>query len=237
MSRLVQNRLRTLDAWLRRQTVPELSTLGLGTWGRYVCWDGRRKKLDSPYRTGFSLLEVIIATAVLAGSAMILVSVVGAGARFGTRAERQTLAYAAAQSVLDEFLAVFPQDSRQTDWTGPLDGPIPMSYRIITTDFNQVTSESSSALSPGGGPSAVSPKGPVSPGGPNENRVSTLQRVIVEVFDGDVTGSSEAREPLCRLSRLARRPIEALDSGSATEAAQVAPPARAMRDAGGGGRL
>lgn len=54
---------------------------------------------------GLSLLEVIIATAVLAGSGMVLFSIIGLGAKYARQAEELTLAHHYAQSVLDEWLA------------------------------------------------------------------------------------------------------------------------------------
>jgi prepilin-type N-terminal cleavage/methylation domain-containing protein len=38
-------------------------------------------------RRGFSLLEVMIATAILAASAMVLLSLISLGTRFGSKAE------------------------------------------------------------------------------------------------------------------------------------------------------
>ena len=57
-------------------------------------------------RAGFSLLEVMLATAILAASALVLSSLLGLGAKFGSRAEERTEALAQAQSLLDEFLAM-----------------------------------------------------------------------------------------------------------------------------------
>ncbi|MFN7626093.1 MAG: prepilin-type N-terminal cleavage/methylation domain-containing protein, partial [Pirellula sp.] len=53
---------------------------------------------DSKSRGAFSLLEVMIATAILAGSAMVLLSLIGLGARYGNRAEVRIAALVQAQS-------------------------------------------------------------------------------------------------------------------------------------------
>ena len=56
-------------------------------------------------RFGFSLLEVIIATAILAGSAMMLMSMFSLGDRHTARAEQRAMAQMLCQSKLDELLA------------------------------------------------------------------------------------------------------------------------------------
>lgn len=54
---------------------------------------------------GFSLLEVIIATAILAISTVLLLGVFSTGERHSTRAETRVLAQMLCQSKLDELLA------------------------------------------------------------------------------------------------------------------------------------
>ena len=56
-------------------------------------------------RYGFSLLEVIIATAILAASAVMLMSMFSMGERHTARADERTIAQRLCQSKLDELLA------------------------------------------------------------------------------------------------------------------------------------
>ena len=82
-------------------------------------------------RNAFSLLEIIIATAVLAASAMVLSSLIGLGSQYGNRAEERTIALAQAESLMDEFLAELGSESNQTaENTGELPGPPQRGFRI-----------------------------------------------------------------------------------------------------------
>ena len=67
----------------------------------------------------------------MAGSAMVLMSLLGLGTRFGSRAEQQTFAYSYAQTVLDEYLATSDRDTSQAEVTGVRLDPWPLSYRVI----------------------------------------------------------------------------------------------------------
>ena len=67
-------------------------------------------RMANRVREAFSLLEVIIATAILAGSAMVLFSLISLGTKYGNRAEEKTIAVSQAQSVLDEFIARMPNE-------------------------------------------------------------------------------------------------------------------------------
>ena len=82
-------------------------------------------------RRGFSLLEIIIATAVLAASAMVLISLIGLGTKYGNRAEERTIALSQAESLIDEFLAQLGQTEKQDEQSGILAGLPQRSYRII----------------------------------------------------------------------------------------------------------
>ncbi len=85
----------------------------------------------SSNRQGFSLLEVMLATAMLAASALVLSSLLGLGAKFGSRAESRTEALSLAQSLLDEFLALpIVDDDSSEEQTGELPTSPPRSYRI-----------------------------------------------------------------------------------------------------------
>ena len=57
-------------------------------------------------RRGFSLMELILATAVLAASGAALFALIGQGSLFAGRADRETMALHLALSVLDEYLAM-----------------------------------------------------------------------------------------------------------------------------------
>jgi prepilin-type N-terminal cleavage/methylation domain-containing protein len=130
---------------------------------------------------GFSLLEVIIATAVLAGSAMVLVSMIGVGSRFGQQAERRTLALAAASSLLDELLATNDLDSITQESTGVYGKNNPLGYRIRVFPF---TPQTANQLEP----------------------ISGLQQITVEVFSSEIRATDVENKPLCALTRIVRMP-------------------------------
>jgi prepilin-type N-terminal cleavage/methylation domain-containing protein len=135
---------------------------------------------------GFSLLEVIIATAVLAGSAMVLVSMIGVGSRFGQQAERRTLALAAASSLLDELIATNDLDSITQESTGVYGKNNPLGYRIRVFPFSSQTANQ------------VEP-------------ISGLQQITVEVFSSEIRTTDVENKPLCALTRIVRMPeIKAL---------------------------
>lgn len=75
-------------------------------------------------RQGLSLLEVIIATVILAVSSVMLVKIIGNGDRNARRAEQRVMAQMICQNRLDEILAgilpLEPMDTRQDmyypDW-------------------------------------------------------------------------------------------------------------------------
>src|SRR5690606_25167750 len=82
-------------------------------------------------RAGFSLLEVMLATAILASSAMVLSSLLGLGAKFGRRAEARTEALSQAQSLLAEFLAMPGEEPEaESERTGLLNSSPPRAFRI-----------------------------------------------------------------------------------------------------------
>lgn len=138
------------------------------------------------HRTAFSLLEVIIATAILAGSAMLLFSLIAMGSKWGNRAEERTLVMSQAQSLLDEFLASQPGENQQEERTGTLPGVPTRSYRIETVPFVGSTSVSN--------PSSAN-TGPLPP---------ILLRVTVSVFEANAPTTRNENEPIVELSRLIR---------------------------------
>ncbi|MEY4565452.1 MAG: hypothetical protein RLY14_422 [Planctomycetota bacterium] len=81
-------------------------------------------------RRGLSLLEVIIATAILSGAGFVLFSIIGLGAKYARRAEAITLAHHFAQTLLDEAIAqpeTIGKDRSETILEAP-----EWSYRITT---------------------------------------------------------------------------------------------------------
>ena len=159
-------------------------------------------------RTAFSLLEVIIATAVLAASAMVLSSLISLGSKYGNRAEERTLAISQAESLLDEFLAKLSVGSPAEESTGDLPnsrlpGIQPKTYRITSTPYQF--------------------------GNANFNRagvtanplVGGLFRVTVEVFETSGSTLSGEVQPLVELTRLIRQPQQASTAAS-TETQGVA---------------
>ncbi len=165
-------------------------------------------------RGAFSLLEIIIATAVLAASAMVLSSLIGLGSRYGNRAEERTIALSQAESLMDEFIAQLDSETDQTkESSGELPGPPPRGFRIDATPF-----ELSNATSARGSRESVSARN----GG--------LLLVRVEVFETAGTTISGVTRPLVELSRLIRKPppaaVDSLTSGKQTDALKGFAPVR-----------
>ena len=86
-------------------------------------------------RRGFSLLEVMIATAVLAASAMVLLSLISLGTRFGSKAETRIGALVQAQSILDESILRIHSGESIESYTGVLAGSPPRGYRVTVEPF------------------------------------------------------------------------------------------------------
>jgi len=139
-------------------------------------------------RRAFSLLEVIIATAILAGSAMVLFSLISLGTKYGNRAEVRTIAISQAQSVLDEFIAGFANQESQDEIKGMLSSDPPRSFRISVRPFeisgNKAMGEISAAA---------------------KAMPTNLYLVTVELYESQGQLTGESAEPLCQLSRLVRR--------------------------------
>ena len=144
-------------------------------------------------REAFSLLEVIIATAILAGSAMVLFSLISLGTKYGNRAEEKTIAVSQAQSVLDEFIARMPNEEIREEVNGVLPSIPPRNFRIEVTPFEL-----------GGSIGAIRNSSAAM------ETQNLLYRVKVELFEANASLSSVEAKPFCQLSRLVRRPrIEA----------------------------
>ncbi len=161
-------------------------------------------------RPAFSLLEVIIATAILAASGMVLTSLLGLGTKYGNRAEERTLAQSQALSLLDEVLAL-PQVDRnpEDEVTGELPGTPSHSYRIRFIPFGSHRSQNVDSL----------PNSAIATSGTriDSNRtvaqpqLGKLTLVSVEIFESGNPSSSTSRgangqntEPLIQLNRLIR---------------------------------
>jgi len=140
-------------------------------------------------RNAFSLLEIIIATAILAGSAMVLFSLIGLGTKYGNRAEEQTSALNQAQSVLDEVIGNLSDEEIQEGVSGVLNGVPARSYRIEILPFELAGNSGA---------------------GRNSSTSSEMQTVLVRVtvalFKGNVSLAGMESEPLCQLTRLVRKP-------------------------------
>lgn len=139
-------------------------------------------------RTAFSLLEVIIATAILAGSAMVLLSLIGMGTKYGNRAEQRTIAITQAQSMLDEFIARMPGEELRDEVTGVLPGSPTRSFRIEVTPYEW--------SSKSGANQSTNASNEMSAG---------LFRVTLELFESNTALAGAEGEPLCQLSQLVRR--------------------------------
>jgi len=185
-------------------------------------------------RRGFSLLEVMIATAILAGSAMVLLSLISLGTRFGSKAEVRIGALVQAQSILDESILRIHSGESIENYTGVLPGSKPRSYRVSVEPFlmndpnglgdrmqdpnaigaTATPTPMSLNSPPIGSANAASLNGsPISaPVGPQP---SELVSVKVELYDSEgaaiagSTGSSAGvtmgARPLIELTRLVRR--------------------------------
>ncbi len=142
---------------------------------------------DHLSRAAFSLLEVIIATAILAGSAIVLISLISLGTKYGNRAEERTIAISQAQSVIDEFIARMSSEEIREEVSGLLPSTPARNFRIEVTPFELAGN-----------------------GGANNREAANgmqtaLYRVTVKLFESNRTLISQDSEPLCQLSRLVRR--------------------------------
>ena len=140
-------------------------------------------------RSAFSLLEIIIATAILAGSAMVLFSLIGLGTKYGNRAEEQTSAIAQAQSVMDEVIATMSDEEIQEGLSGVLNGVPARSYRIEILPFDLAGNSGAGRNSSTSGETQT-----------------VLVKVTVAILPGSVSLAGMESEPLCQLTRLVRRP-------------------------------
>ena len=183
-------------------------------------------------RVGFSLLEVMLATAILASSAMVLSSLLGLGAKYGSRAEARTEALSQAQSLLAEFLAM-PREAaeQESERTGLLNSNPLRSFRIRMVEAspsggdNAGMASSSLAMAPQAmAPQAMAPQAMSAGAGYGDDSMasaftgslagssvhapqpSRLVLVTVEVFESASAEAATTQAPISRLSQLVRTP-------------------------------
>lgn len=68
-------------------------------------------------RDGYSLLEVLIATAILAGAAMVLAGMISTGSRAGVEARTRTIGAGIVASVIDETIALGRYEPEEQEGT------------------------------------------------------------------------------------------------------------------------
>jgi type II secretory pathway pseudopilin PulG len=178
-------------------------------------------------RYAFSLLEVMIATAILAASAMVLLSLISLGTRFGSKAETRIGALIQAQSIMDESILSIQAGSDQESYSAVLPGEQPRSYRVVIepiplADPTEISSSATQSLAVQSSPQSTLLKSmPLStqfntPSGTsnsipdnatNPPQASELVSITVELFDSANTtvSSGPEAEPLVQLKRLVRR--------------------------------
>jgi hypothetical protein len=162
-------------------------------------------------------MELILATAILAASGAALFALIGQGAMFGGRADRESESLHLALTVLDEYLAM----PAEIDAEGSFEQYPQWSYRIrqesIETGDSGATGSGLSAsvggdlaeigLGPTDGSVESSSAASVFVTGDQSAVKSKLVRVVVEVSpsaDGAGVASAVDREPACRLVRWVR---------------------------------
>lgn len=178
-------------------------------------------------RNAFSLLEVMIATAILAASAMVLLSLISLGTRFGSKAESRIGALIQAQSIMDESILAVQAGSDQEAYSAILPGGQPRSYRVVIepiplADPTEISSSTTQSLAgQSSTPTTPLKSMPLStpftpPSGitissadnaTNPPQASELVSITVELFDSANTtvSSGPEAEPLVQLKRLVRR--------------------------------
>lgn len=138
-------------------------------------------------RDGFSLLEIVIATAILTATALSLVSLLGLGVRFGTRAELKAIGLVKAESVMDEYLASLAFNSTTNDreeaaeLTGLLLGEPELHFVVRAEKVESGDAEPRDAL-------------------------EGLQIITVSIYEESQEVGSEGKHPIAELSRLVRLP-------------------------------
>ena len=173
-------------------------------------------------RNAFSLLEVMIATAILAASAMVLLSLISLGTRFGSKAETRIGALIQAQSIMDESILAVQAGSDQEAYSAVLPGGQPRSYRVVIepiplADPTEISSSTTQSLAGQSSTPTTPFSTPFTPpsgttissadNATNPPQASELVSITVELFDSANTTVSSGPEakPLVQLKRLVRR--------------------------------
>jgi hypothetical protein len=164
----------------------------------------------------------MIATAILAASAMVLLSLISLGTRFGSKAETRIGALIQAQSIMDESILAVQAGSDQESYSAVLPGGQPRSYRVVIepiplADPTEISPSATQSLatqsSPQSNPFSTPfnpPSGTTAANPDNASstpQASELVSITVELFDSANTtvSSGPEAEPLVQLKRLVRR--------------------------------
>ncbi len=150
-----------------------------------------------PARSGLSLLEVMIATGILAGSAIVLSSIIGTGARFGNRAESRITAMVQAHSVLDETLARIASGNVPEEYSGEIPGVTPRSFEVVIRDLPE--QELPNASGPSDTRSSVTNRAQAA------DRQSSLIQIEVLLFDASGQNDRQSSKPIVHLTQVTRR--------------------------------
>ncbi|KLU05740.1 hypothetical protein RISK_002372 [Rhodopirellula islandica] len=102
-----------------------------------------RLNLRRKPHSGLSLMEMVLATALLASSGVALFTLVGQATQLARRAEERTVALQMAQSTMDEFLATGSNSELEMEGSFPSDPR--WRYRIELSDV-EATDQSESKL-------------------------------------------------------------------------------------------
>lgn len=176
-------------------------------------------------RRGLSLLEVMIAASILAGSAMVLSTIIGTGSRFGNRAESKVTAIIQAHSILDEALARIAAGNMFEEYSGETTGPQPKSFQVVVSEMENLQTAANASPSD------------------NKTELPSLLRVEVSLFREASNEKRGDQEPIVRLVQTARRPMVQQQSDSVdnsmndTQALGPAAPSRRDPSARQGSRL
>lgn len=98
-----------------------------------------RCRSNATLRAGYSLLEIILAVAILAGGGLMLQATLGQSTRLGIRAEERTRATELAQSLLDQTLAFGELGERQEQ--GFFDNAPEWAYRVSIESIDALPRE------------------------------------------------------------------------------------------------
>ncbi len=167
-------------------------------------------------RRGLSLLEVMIAASILAGSAMALSTIIGTGARFGNRAESKVTAIIQAHSILDEALARIAAGNIFEEYSGETTGPQPKAFQVVVTEMENLQTATN------GSPSD------------NNSELPFLLRVEVSLFREASSEKQGDPAPIVRLVQTTRRPMvqqqtDSIDN-STNNSGSLGPAAPSRRD-------